>query len=270
MSVEVDLHIHSNFSDGELSPEEIVNKAKVKGLQVISITDHDSIDGVQVTVQIGISKGLEIVPGVEISCEYKNEEIHILGYFFDVKNVKLNKVLKELQASREIRMKKMIKKANNFGFNLNYNDVIDFCEHSVPGRVHLGKALVKKGYVKNISKAFSKYLYHDGPLYEKRYKISPRDIISIIKQANGLTALAHPGLLKKSKTIYNIIDMGIQGLEVNYPLHSQEETNCLLSIAKEHSLLVTGGSDFHGLSTKNISLGDAGITMKEYEELKLF
>lgn len=265
MIIEADLHIHTTASDGEYTPGEIVKKSKAIGLQTIAITDHDSLGAVLAAVAAGNEAGLEVVPGVEISCVFERDEVHILGYFIDVHNPELLQLLAELEESRHTRMKIMVEKANNMGFNMKEEDVL---YNGVPGRAHFGRALVRGGYVRDMHEAFSTYLKLNGPLYVPRYDISPGAIIQRIKGAGGVASLAHPGLLKDRRVIEKIVPFGIAGMEVYYPLHSKKQVKDFLRLTQTYGLTPTGGSDFHGPQNKDTHLGATGVSQRLVENLK--
>ncbi len=265
MIIEADLHIHTTASDGEFTPEEIVMKSKALGLKTIAITDHDSVSAVERALAAGQEAGLAVVPGVEISCVFEGNEVHILGYFIHAQHPELVALLAELEESRHTRMELMIQKANHMGFKIQAEDIH---YDGIPGRAHFGRALVRGGYVRNMQEAFSKYLKLNGPLYVPRYDISPDDIIRKINRAGGVASLAHPGLLKDRRIIGKIVAGGVEGIEAYYPLHSKKQVKEFLRLAHKHSLIPTGGSDFHGPKNKDTPLGAAGVEQRLVEMLK--
>lgn len=263
--VEADLHVHTTASDGEYSAKEVAAAAKRLGLKALAVTDHDSLDGVEEALLAGEREGLQVIPGVEISCVYRGDEVHILGYFLDTQNPRLREVLLDLRQSRHQRLEKMILKAKKIGFSLRPED-IEY--EGVPGRAHFARALVKKGYARDTTEAFARYLGLGGPLYVERYPITPGEILALIREAKGISSLAHPGLLKEKKLVGEMVGLGVEGLEVYYPLHSRRQVKELRALAIKNSLAVTGGSDFHGPKTNSIALGAAGISLEQVEELK--
>lgn len=265
MLIEADLHIHTTASDGEYTPEEIVAMSKTLGLKTIAITDHDSVSAVARALTAGKEVDLEVVPGVEISCVFAGDEVHILGYFIDPCHPELLALLAELEGSRHTRMELMIRKANHMGFKIKAADIH---YDGIPGRAHFGRALVRGGYVRDMREAFSKYLKLNGPLYVPRFDISPGEIIKKIKTAGGVASLAHPGLIKDRRTIGKIVDLGLEGIEAYYPLHSKKQIKEYLRLAQKHTLIPTGGSDFHGPKNKDTPLGAAGIEQAMVEKLK--
>lgn len=264
--IEADLHIHTTASDGEYTPAEILAAARRLKLKAIAITDHDSVDNTEKALEAGVKAGLQVIPGVEISCVYSGEEIHILGYFMDIKDRRLRELLGELRQSRHHRLERMLSKANKMGFRLKPEDI----EYDgVPGRAHLGRALVKKGYVRDMTEAFSRYLKLGGPLYVERYHISPREIMEVIRGAGGVTSLAHPGLLRERKLVGEMISHGVEGLEVFYPLHTRKQVKEFKALAEKHDLALTGGSDFHGPGSNTISLAAAGVSLEQVRALEI-
>ena len=246
-----DLHIHSSYSDGVLAPEEIVELAKNQGIKYISITDHDSI-----SAQYIIDKndtGVNIIPGIEFSTEYNDLEIHILGYFIDINNRRLNEVVSRLRRSRVERTYKILEKLKE---NKVYKD-------SSIGRGNIANAIVNRGYAENYKEAFSKYLIKGKSAYVKGEKLSYKETLQVINEAGGISVLAHPGKIYRSIEIENVVRelkcYGLNGIEVYHPSHSKEQINSFYNLSKKYKLLITGGSDFHGSCNKPILLGAQGI-----------
>jgi len=258
----IDLHIHTSASDGSFSPRQIVTLAKNKGLKAIGITDHDTIEGNEEALQAGRELGMEVVPGVEISVDFKGQTIHILGYYIDWKNEFLQLSLNKLKKFREERNPKIIKKLNNLGVNISYEEVKSVAgNETVVGRPHFAQVLINKGYVKDIDEAFKKYLKRGAPAYVEKKRLTPEEGIVLIKQAQGIPVLAHPynieGIKDQEleKLILQFKMMGIEGIEAFYPFHSPYQTLKLIALAEHHHLSITGGTDFHGEQKPNIQLG---------------
>jgi len=257
----VDLHIHTSSSDGSYSPKEIVALAKEQGLKAIAITDHDTIEGNKQAVVAGIKRGVEVIPGVEISVEWNKRPVHILGYYIDLEHRKLASQLKQLVAFREERNPKIVKKLNLLGLQLSYDDVKRVAGEGTVGRPHFAQVLVKKGYVKNEDQAFSQYLQRGASAYVEKKRFSPQEGISLINDAGGIAVLAHPfttdGIIDREMEpfIVQFKQLGIEGIEALYPLHSSQQTLQLQDLAKKYQLLVTGGTDFHGKQKPHIRLG---------------
>ncbi len=245
MKSKIDLHIHTKFSDGAYSPKEVLRKAYLKGIEVVGITDHDSIDGIKEAVEYGKKLGIEVIAGVELSTDVDNTEVHLLGYFFDVENVEFNKYLKFFKEERHFRAKRIVQKLNELGVNISMEDVNEIAGNSAVGRPHIAKALVKLGVVNNYYEAFWKYLKDGGPAYEKKIHISPSSAIKIINDAGGLAFVAHPGNMKE-KLLFELIEAGLDGIEVIHPSHTEKTQRFYEKIAEQYCLLKSGGSDFHG------------------------
>jgi len=258
----IDLHIHTSASDGTFSPQEIVRLAKGKGLRAISITDHDTVDGNQEAIKAGTEIGLEVVPGVEISVEWKGRPVHMLGYYIDVANEVLQLTLQNLIDFREERNPQIIKRLNSLGLNISYEEVKAIAaDGRAIGRPHFAQVMVEKGYVKNGDEAFKKYLKRGGPAYVEKKRLTPHEGIQLIKNASGIPVLAHPYNIDgiKNKDLEHFIllfkGMGIEGIEVFYPLHNPQQTLQLKTFAEKNGLYITGGTDFHGEQKPDIQLG---------------
>lgn len=257
-----DLHIHSTISDGMLSPKEIVIIAKKKGIRCISVTDHDTVDSQKILSKLIKDKDLIIVPGIEISTEYKGNEIHILGYFMDINNKSLNDNLKVLQGSRKERAIDILKKLQCINISISTEE-ININKSSI-GRPHIANALVEKGYATTVKNAFNQYLIKGKPAYVDRYKLNYKEALGLIKDSGGISVLAHPGEIYKGEKIENIIKefkvYGLKGIEVFHPSHSTTEINDYYNLAKKYSILITGGSDCHGILVNNeLLLGTYGL-----------
>lgn len=264
-----DLHIHSNLSDGTESPEEIVRQAKYAGLTVISITDHDNVDGIERAITSGFNQGVEVIPGVEFTCEFKRWEIHILGYFIDHKSQELLGILEKVQKSRHERIIKMIKKLKKMGVEIEAEDVFKISGKKSPGRPHVARVLVERGFVSNFKEAFVRYLAFKGPAYVSHYKLSPFDAIGLVKRAAGIAVFAHPAVSKCDELIPDMVSAGLSGIEAEYFGQNREKTRHYLSLAEKFGLLVTGGSDYHGGNTgKEVKLGDFKLKDEYVEKLK--
>jgi len=245
-----DLHIHSNASDGILSPSEIVKIAKKRGLSAISITDHDSVEGLDEAIAISKKIGLNFVPGIELSAESEEWDLHILGYFIDHHSEELKKYLKNLQKRRKIRAKKIVNKLKKAGINIEYEQVAIQSHGESIGRPHLARTMVKLGIVNSFQEAFNLYLRKEKPYYVKKYVITPQEIIKILIKAKAIPVLAHPFSDNSINFIPSLAKIGLMGIEVYYPGYNKFEINELIRIADRYELIKTGGTDFHGSETK--------------------
>lgn len=265
-----DLHIHTTASDGLLTPEQVIWWAKNKQLKAISITDHDTIDGVAKAVLInGPWSEFEIVPGIELSSNHNGEEVHVLGYYIDYADESFMNKLKEIQESRYNRALKMISKLKEMDIHISVKQVLNISKGASIGRPHIARALIENGYTKDVKDAYAKYLNKDCPAYVKRYKLTTKQAIQMINSVKGIPVLAHPGLLKDKAIINDLLNQGFDGIEVYHTKHDGETTMELLKIALDEKLLVTGGSDCHGkLVNKTPELGNIRIGYDRFIELK--
>jgi len=248
-----DLHIHTTASDGRLSAVGIIEQALQAKLSYIAITDHDTVDGLLQLRSIpqAIPANLVVIPGIELSTDLSEYEAHILGYFIDIFNVELRDQLELLKIHRHERAKEIIVKLNKLGYVINYDRVLELAgEVTSIGRPHIAKALVEKAYFPTVSDVFTTLLNKNGPAYVPHYKLTPKQVIDLIKRAGGVSILAHPGLIGNDRIVLDIIHSGIQGLEVYHPKHDEEQIQKYLGIANKHELIITGGSDFHAIPAR--------------------
>jgi predicted metal-dependent phosphoesterase TrpH len=246
MKGRVDLHMHTHYSDGVLSPTELVRRAKQAGLSIISITDHDNADGIDEAKQEGMALGVEVIPGMELSASVGDQDIHILGFFFDHQDQRLRDYLAIFRAERVRRAERIVGKLNDLKIPLTIEAVMDRAGTGSVGRPHIAAALVEGGLTGTYHEAFLKYIGFGKPAYEKKYQISPRDAVELISSAGGLSFVAHPGPSIDEKLLLDLIKAGVDGIEVVHPAHSPELMAYYNGITSEYYLLASGGSDFHG------------------------
>lgn len=263
-----DLHLHTHYSDGTYTPEELVKAAKKAGFAAIGVVDHDTVEGLASVQALAAKEDIEVIPGIELTCESDENEIHILGYLLDYKNKELLKELAVLKDNRLKRMDKIVSKLSGLGIKLSSGDVLAIAHQGTVGRLHIARALVKAKAVGSIYEAFQKYIGDNGPAYVLGFKLSPREGVSLIKECGGIPVLAHPYIIRNDQLLYKLIDDGIMGLEVYYPEHTQSMVNFYLNLAKEKGLLVTGGSDCHGAAKPEAKIGSVKIPYELVEKLK--
>jgi 3',5'-nucleoside bisphosphate phosphatase len=257
----IDLHVHSNASDGTLSPSALVAYALKKNLRAIALTDHDTVDGLGEALETGRQLGLEVVPGVEISAAMQGGTLHILGYYMDTGDAAFLSAMATLQQSRAERNPRIIEKLNGLGLKLTLSEVIEQAETGLVGRPHFAQVLLHKGYVKTIRQAFDRYLKKGAPAYVEKYRFEPRRAIAVISAAGGIPVLAHPATLgfatasELEAFVARMAAHGIRGIEAHYPDHTPGQTKLLCALAQKYRLLVTGGTDFHGETVKGIDIG---------------
>lgn len=269
----IDLHVHSTFSDGTYTPEQIVDAAFEAGLSAIAITDHDTTDGVSVAIRAAKKRNLEIIAGVELSCEYKQKEVHMLGFCLDYTNPILNEHLRNFQQSRNMRNQKMVMLLAAEGFDITYDKLLADNPDCVITRANIARYLVEHGCVKDMSTVFSKYLGDDCRCFVPRKKTSPTQAIQLIHQAGGVAFLAHPLLYRMSTVtlrslVSELATAGLDGIEAIYATYQPGDERNMKNLAKEYHLLICGGSDFHGANKPYIRIGTGmGHLFVPYEVL---
>jgi predicted metal-dependent phosphoesterase TrpH len=256
----IDLHVHSTFSDGSLTPEQLIEEARRIGLSAIALTDHDGMMGIERFLKAGQQAGIETVPGVEISVEVSSGTLHMLGYYLDRDNITVVESLALIRGGREDRNKVILDRLNRLGAGLAWEDVAKFAGEDVVGRPHFAQAMVEKGFVKDKQDAFDRYLAKGKAAYVDRFRLSVEESVRMIRGAGGVAVLAHPSTLDLGTSalrdmLVSLKAVGLQGVEAYYSEHSPAQTDLYLRLAAELGLLVTGGSDFHGDVNPHIKLG---------------
>lgn len=260
--------MHTTYSDGAYSPADLLSKVKAKGLNIISITDHDSVNGIKEAIKIGKEIGVEVIPGLEISTDLEDKEIHLLGYFIDYENEELQKYLSFFRDERLHRAKRIVQKLRNLGVAISIDDVIDHAQNSAIGRPHIASALLNLGITKNYFEAFERYIGDHGPAYERKIHVSPQSATKLISDAGGLSFVAHPGFIKET-ILMNLINAGIDGIEVLHPSHTENQVNFYRGIVNQYCLLESGGSDYHGgKKDDDENLGKYCISQNQLEAMR--
>ena len=271
----IDLHVHSNKSDGTYSPSELVDYAIQKGLAAIALTDHDTVEGLdeiityadrlrkETSVSLTVATPYsvpEIVPGIEFSTEYEGKDVHILGLYIDYKSADFQKSLQEFVNSRILRNEKMCKLLQTAGIDITFDKLQAEYPGSVITRAHYGSYLLKHGYIKNMNEAFEKYVGDHCPYFVPREKVTPEQAAQLILKAEGVPILAHPPLYHMSdsrldKLVALLKDVGLMGIEAVYSTYSSSEERDMRRLAQKYGLLISGGSDFHGENKPKLDLG---------------
>ena len=271
----IDLHVHSNASDGTYAPAEVVRLAKEGGLRALALTDHDTIDGLAEAVAAGPRYGVEVIPGVEVSARFPGGSMHILGLDINFPNGHLNERLAVLKRARAERNPQIIAKLNALGIKLTLKQVEKLSGQGQMGRPHIARALMEAGYVRSIQEAFDLYLRYDGQAYVPKFRFPPAEAIAMIREVQGVPVLAHPFTLNLGSaaalknTLEELMALGLAGVEAIYSDHTPEQEALYLRLAEELGLLVTGGSDFHGDNKPEVSLGRMpGQEKLTYERLE--
>lgn len=264
-----DLHVHSNLSDGTHTPEELVELAKEAGLTAIALTDHDGVGGIERAQNKGAAIGLEVVAGIEFTTEVPKAEVHILGYFIDFKSPKLLETIKNIQEDRVNRIYRIVEKLKALGVEITPQDVFEISGKAAPGRPHVARALIKKGIVPDFRSAFYKYLDFRAPAYVSHYKLTPGEAVKLIKEIKGIPVFAHPQISACDDLIPDLLADGLKGIEVYYPGYGPGTIAHYKQLAKKYGLLLTGGSDYHGLdSGREVRLGDITLSDGLFKKLK--
>lgn len=262
----IDLHTHTNNSDGALSPSELVLKAKENGITTLSITDHDSVNALEEAMEVGKDTGVNVIPGVELSTDIEEREVHLLGLFLDINDEELKKYLSFFRDERLYRAKRIIKKLNMLGHSITIDDVLEHAQNSAIGRPHIAFAMVDRGIVSNYYEAFGKYIGDDCPAYEKKIHVSPKSALKIISDAGGLSFVAHPNYISES-ILTTLIKAGIDGIEVVHPSHNDYQIRFYRGIVNQYCLLESGGSDFHGNKGDESNLGKYYISQSKLDAM---
>ena len=254
----VDFHMHSIYSDGVKSPEELLRLALECKLSMMALTDHDEIDGIKALraaqKQLDPEKTIKIINGCEFSADYKDKSIHILGYRFDETNQELKDFIQYFKAKREERIDEIIKRCNNAGYVISKDDLLKkFPKTQAYGRPHIGQLLIDGGYAKDINEVFKGILRKDSPCYVPKVKVAVPHIIDIIHKAGGLAVMAHPKLVTSDEYVVEMLAYDFDGMEVYHTKHNDDDVKRYKALAKEHNLFITGGSDYHGIPGKGSS-----------------
>jgi Predicted metal-dependent phosphoesterases (PHP family) len=259
---EADLHCHTTASDGLLSPAELVQLAAQVGLKGIGITDHDTIQGWQEAEEAGANYHIQILKGIELNTNWDGKEVHILGYELDSSSDYLTDKLRDLRNAREERILKILGRFKDLGIKIAFDEVQQFAQGESIGRPHIAQALIERGYVRDVKEGFDRYIGIGAPAYIPSYKLTPEEGIHLIREAQGVAVLAHPGVLRLEEGIPDWVKAGLQGIEVRHSQHSPDDEKKYLQIAQEYRLLTTGGSDFHGEACKpGVNLGGWGVSL---------
>jgi len=262
-----DLHLHTQFSDGTFTPEELVLHAQKGGLSCIALTDHDTVEGCARTATACAAVKMEFIPGSELTAEHADTEVHVLGYFLDLENKILLERIAQFQAVRQQRIHEMVAALNKQGVALKVESVFALANCKSPGRPHVARALVKEKLIGSLDEAFERFLKKGRPAWVPKTKMSALESIELIHQAGGLAVMAHPGLNRTDEIIPDLVDAGLDGIECFHTKHSTVMSERYLEIAEEHGLLVTGGSDCHGYSKNKPLIGTVRLPYEHVERL---
>ena len=270
-----DLHIHTNLSDGTFSPKKAVEYSKAKGLIAIAITDHDTCKGITPAIMAAKDLNIEVIPGIELSAEMDDRDLHILGYFIDWQDKEFSKKLEHIVYIRKERAKEILKRLKRVNVNISDEELFKLADSGCVGRLHIAKLLFKKGYVSSISGAFKEYIGDNSPCYVKKFKLSPKEAVEMIKAVGGVAVLAHPKTINaKDRPLEDIVALlvkdGMQGIEAYHSDNTKKDEKRFIDLAEKYNLAVTGGSDCHGFGKKQVLIGKVKIPYEFVRKMKDF
>lgn len=256
----IDLHVHSTASDGTLSPAQVVELAASQKLEAIALTDHDTVSGIPEAAEAARRAGIELVPGIELSCEYQGKEIHILGLFIHPEEKAFAAEISALLEIRNRRNQEMLARFQKAGFSFTLEDLTAGNPDTVITRAHFARVLTEKGYASSLDQAFRKYLQYGGPYCMRKERITPEHALRILRANGAFPSLAHImqyklGWEENRRLVAALKEMGLMGLEVYHSSHNRGQIPQLQELAASYSLLPTGGSDFHGANKPDIQIG---------------
>jgi 3',5'-nucleoside bisphosphate phosphatase len=263
-----DLHLHTRFSDGTYTQEELIVEARRHELAALALTDHDTVEGCAPVAVLGAAAGIECLPGVELTAEQDDQELHILGYGMDIADAKLLAALAHFQTVRQERIREMVARLNRFGVELEAETVFMLADCRAPGRPHVGRALVEAGVCATVDEAFERFLKKHRPAWVPKFKISAADAIALLHQAGGAAVMAHPALNRLDDDIPELVEMGLDGIECFHTKHAAATAEHYVRLAEQLRVLVTGGSDCHGMTKGKRVIGTVKLPYARVEQLK--
>ncbi len=263
-----DLHLHTHFSDGTYSPEELASHGKRHALAAMALTDHDTVEGCPRMAAACAKEGMEFISGTELTAEFKGCELHLLAYCLDINNEKLVTEVSRFQTARQDRIREMVAQLNKIGIPLKADAVFAIANCRSPGRPHIARALVQAGLCGSLDEAFERFLKINRPAWVPKAKMPAPETIALIHQADGLAVMAHPGLNRTDGIIPELVEAGLDGIECFHPKHSATASQHYLQIADKYQLLVTGGSDCHGANKGRPLIGSVKLPYQYVEKLK--
>jgi 3',5'-nucleoside bisphosphate phosphatase len=263
-----DLHMHTNFSDGTFTPEELAQRGFDRGLRVLALTDHDTVEGCE---RMGVAcekLGIEYITATELTAEYDGHEIHLLGYYLDTQNQHFLTKLDAFQKVRQSRIVEMTEALNKAGVPLEADSVFELARCKSPGRPHVARAMVNAGLVSSIDVAFAKYLKKGKAAWVPKFKISAFEAIELIHGAGGIAVMAHPALNRTDDVLPPLIEAGMDGIECFHSRHSTKDCERYEDMAEKHGVLITGGSDCHGMNKGQPLIGGIKLPYVYVERMR--
>jgi predicted metal-dependent phosphoesterase TrpH len=268
MAGQIDLHMHTSYSDGVLEPSDLLARVREAKLRAFSITDHDTLDGYRCTLPLLHADDPELVPGVELSVDCEGEDLHLLGYLFDADSLELNRELERFQRERNLRGQRMVERLEQLGLTLSPEAVRDAAGQSAVGRPHVAEAMVRQGLVSNFEEAFRKYIGNHGPAYVPKAKLKPKEAINLVHRAGGVVVMAHPWINEMYRFLEELTALNLDGVEVYHYSHNRQQVKELKAMARRLKLLLSGGSDFHGRHEGESNIGDEPVPVEFLDKLK--
>ena len=268
MTKYADLHIHTNFSDGTFSPAEVIRYAKEAGLSCVAICDHDSVSAIAPAIEEAKKHSIEVIPGVELTVEMHGRELHMLGYFISWQEKWFMDIMEDIQRQRVVRMQKMIDNLKDAGIAITMDNVRSLAGKGSMSRLHLARAMLRARAIPSLGVAFSKYIGDGKPCYEKDIGFSPDEAVKVISKAGGVSVLAHPYTMGMDNFLPELIECGLRGLEAYHSDHPPRAIEKYKEIAEKHNLLITGGSDCHGMAKERVLMGRVMLPYEYVEKLR--
>ncbi len=263
-----DLHIHTSLSDGTFTPKEVVDCALKNSLAAIAITDHDTVEGIKLVMAAAKDFDLEVIPGVELTADVDGKEVHLLGLYIDWQTPWFQDKLRFLCQSRLKRAKEIIKRLEDLGVVISFESLKELASAGSMGRLHIAQALIKEGYVTTVVEAFQRYIGNGKPAYVPNLRLTPQEVIEMVLAVNGIPILAHPYLLKNDSLISSLVKLGLRGIEAYWSDQDPWSAKRYQEIAEGNGLLITGGSDCHGLAKGEALMGRVKVPYSLIDRLK--
>lgn len=263
-----DLHTHSICSDGLRTPSQAVQEARNAGLRALSLTDHDTVEGIEEAINVGNELGVEVIPGSELSAHVGDREVHLLAYLFNYKDEQLNQSLKRVHEARHQRGHAIVEQLTNMGISITIDEILTQANGSPLGRPHIASVLIKKGVVASKEEAFLRFLGDRAPAFQSKPQIPAKNVIELVHQSGGIVILAHPGHSFPDVVFSQLVSAGLDGVEIYHPSHQLPQIEFYTKLALENKLVMSGGSDSHG-DENGTNIGDFGIGYEAIDAMRI-
>ena len=267
----IDLHSHTVHSDGQRTPDELMAEAAAAGVAILSVTDHDTVAGLEECRVAAEARGVRLVPGIELSCDFNRREVHILGHFLDPASLPLGRLAAEMTAERRERMERMVARAIELKLSgVTFEKVVAKSGGETLGRPHLARVLIECGHAASVKDAFNRWLTDGAPLWVDRRRLSAQEGIDLVHAAGGTASIAHPGANEVQRgELRMLAELGLDAVEADHPEHGPTQVEAYTRWASEHGMLVTAGSDFHGPAVQpDRKLGDRFLSAERFAALE--